>query len=117
MDIRVPRNLNYARQGSYSTSWGIDLARTILFALTILLFCLILSTGSYAQSTFITCSSDDMHRNYCDVGPNSGVRMVRQRSDARCTEGSTWGASRNQVWVDRGCRADFEVLPQRWQNN
>jgi len=58
----------------------------------------------------ITCSSDDMHRHFCNIAPNSRVRLARQRSDAQCVEGQTWGVSGNQLWVDRGCRADFEVI-------
>jgi len=61
----------------------------------------------------VTCSSDDMRRHTCDVGPNGGIRMVRQRSDARCELNRTYGIRGQQIWVDRGCRADFEVLPGR----
>lgn len=58
----------------------------------------------------ITCSSDDMHRQECRVDIRSGsVRLVRQRSDADCVFGSTWGYGKKHIWVDRGCRADFEV--------
>lgn len=83
------------------------------------LLVLLLSAASFAQGVSVTCASDNMGRNYCDVGQNGGVRLIRQRSDARCTEGSTWGTSGNQIWVDRGCRADFEVLPVRggWNGN
>jgi hypothetical protein len=57
----------------------------------------------------ITCSSDDMRRHYCDADTRGGVRLLRQRSDADCRQGSTWGYDRRGIWVDRGCRADFEV--------
>src|SRR5512147_629427 len=36
--------------------------------------------------------------------------MTRQISGSPCTQGSTWGYDSNQIWVDRGCRAEFEVL-------
>jgi hypothetical protein len=36
--------------------------------------------------------------------------LVRQRSGSPCIEGRTWGRDRSGVWVDRGCRADFEVV-------
>lgn len=61
-------------------------------------------------STVVTCSSDDMRLHTCAIGPNQDVRLVRQRSDARCVRGQTWGTRGNQIWVDRGCRADFEVV-------
>jgi hypothetical protein len=57
----------------------------------------------------ITCASNDMRRNVCPVGTRGGVRLVRQRSDADCVFNSTWGYDHRGVWVDRGCRADFEV--------
>jgi Protein of unknown function (DUF3011) len=82
-----------------------------IFLITLGLLLMLPALG-YAQAT-ITCSSDNMRRNYCNIGENSKVRLLRQRSDARCIEGSTWGYNRNQIWVDRGCRADFEILPTR----
>jgi len=57
----------------------------------------------------VTCSSDDMRRNFCGVNTSGGVRLVRQRSDADCVYNRTWGYDRRGIWVDRGCRADFEV--------
>jgi hypothetical protein len=57
----------------------------------------------------ISCSSDDMHRHYCAADTRGGVRMVKQNSDSACQEGSSWGYDRRGIWVDRGCRADFEV--------
>jgi hypothetical protein len=65
----------------------------------------------YGSVRTVTCSSDDMHRHTCDVGPNNGIRLARKRSDARCDFNRTYGFSGNQIWVDRGCRADFEVTP------
>ncbi|MBC8166142.1 MAG: DUF3011 domain-containing protein [Bryobacteraceae bacterium] len=62
----------------------------------------------FAQSTF-SCASDDMRRHYCSADTRNGVQIVRQRSDASCIQGSTWGFDRRGVWVDRGCRADFAI--------
>src|ERR1041385_4511792 len=42
--------------------------------------------------------------------------MVRQRSDARCQEGYSWGRDRHGVWVDHGCRADFEIVSDRYRD-
>jgi DUF3011 family protein len=61
------------------------------------------------ETVTITCSSDDMRRHYCDVDAGRGVRLLRQRSDAECREGYSWGYDRRGIWVDRGCRADFMV--------
>ena len=57
----------------------------------------------------VTCSSDNGKRNYCPADTRGGVSMVRQRSDARCQQGYSWGYDRRGIWVDRGCRADFRV--------
>jgi hypothetical protein len=41
------------------------------------------------------------------------VRLVRQMSDARCSEGYSWGWNRAGVWVNHGCRGQF-VVDRRW---
>lgn len=65
--------------------------------------------GPGGPGVSITCSSDNGKRNYCAADTRRGVQMVRQRSDARCTQGYSWGYDRRGIWVDRGCRADFIV--------
>jgi Protein of unknown function (DUF3011)/Ricin-type beta-trefoil lectin domain-like len=62
----------------------------------------------------VYCPSDDMGRAWCPADSRFGVRMVRQRSQAPCIEGQTWGAGKRGIWVDRGCRADFRVVGD-WQ--
>jgi hypothetical protein len=57
----------------------------------------------------IYCASDDMRQHSCPADTRRGVRLIRQRSDADCIFERTWGYSRNEIWVDRGCRADFQV--------
>ncbi len=57
----------------------------------------------------VYCESGDMKRHWCSEGIGRRVTLIRQRSDARCVEGRTWGVDRSGIWVDRGCRADFEV--------
>jgi len=70
---------------------------------------LIAMAAPAAKAQTITCSSDNGKRNYCAVNTSGGVTLVRQRSDARCTQGYSWGYDRRGIWVDRGCRADFVV--------
>jgi len=62
----------------------------------------------------VYCSSDDMNLNWCPADARFGVRIVRQRSEAACIQGKTWGYGRRGIWVDRGCRADFRVSGD-WQ--
>jgi hypothetical protein len=62
-----------------------------------------------STSQYILCESNNNDRRYCRVDGRGGVRLSRQLSDARCTQGSTWGYDNGGVWVDNGCRAEFEV--------
>jgi len=63
----------------------------------------------------VYCASDDGRRNRCPVDTSRGARLVRQRSGSPCNYGSSWGYDRHGIWVDRGCRADFEIGPTGWQ--
>jgi hypothetical protein len=68
--------------------------------------------GSGPGTTF-TCSSDDGRRHSCSY-PGGGTRprwvtLMRQRSGSPCIQGQTWGWEPGGVWVDRGCRADFQA--------
>lgn len=68
------------------------------------------SYGNGGQDVLVSCSSDDMHRHYCPVSSNGRVQLVKQRSDSTCREGYSWGSDRQGIWVDHGCRADFQVV-------
>ena len=57
------------------------------------------------------CASDDFYRHFCPLNAYSGVQIIRQRSEAACIYGRTWGVAGDSIWVDRGCRADFAVGP------
>lgn len=57
----------------------------------------------------VKVESDDGRREYKRVDTRGGVRLVRKLSDAPCIQGRTWGYDRDRIWVDRGCRAVFEV--------
>jgi len=59
----------------------------------------------------LRCESDDGRSRFCAVpGWARDVDIRRQRSDAPCEYGYSWGFRRGGVWVDRGCRADFVVF-------
>ena len=57
----------------------------------------------------VSCSSDDMHRHYCPADTRGGVQLIQQHSDSSCRQGRSWGFDRRGIWVDHGCRADFQV--------
>jgi len=63
----------------------------------------------YGSGQVISCSSDDMHRHYCPADTRGGVQLVKQNSDSSCRQGRSWGFDRRGIWVDHGCRADFQV--------
>jgi hypothetical protein len=65
--------------------------------------------GWQPSKNVITCSSNNGSRVSCPANTSGGVRLIRQRSDSDCIYNRTWGYDRRSVWVDRGCRADFEV--------
>jgi hypothetical protein len=48
-------------------------------------------------------------RNYCVADTRNGVRLMRTLGNSQCTEGSTWGYNSGSIWVNNGCRADFEM--------
>jgi len=52
----------------------------------------------------ISCSSV-----YCQADTRGGVQLLKQPSDSACREGYSWGYDRRGIWVDHGCRADFQV--------
>ena len=64
-------------------------------------------------AALIYCASDDMHRHGCDMDTRDGVFLVRQRSGSDCIYNRTWGFDGHDIWVDRGCRADFEIIDRR----
>jgi hypothetical protein len=68
--------------------------------------------GGRSSAGRITCSSDSGSRVYCSADTTSSVRMVRQISGSPCRQGETWGFDSRGVWVDRGCRAEFEIIPR-----
>jgi len=63
----------------------------------------------------LQCDSNKKKYQMCqvDVGRNGRVRLGRQLSDARCTEGYSWGWNRAGVWVAHGCRGEF-LVDRRW---
>lgn len=58
---------------------------------------------------FVLCESRDNRYRHCPAVIRREVRLVRQLSDNLCVHNRSWGYDRNGVWVDRGCRAEFEV--------
>lgn len=61
----------------------------------------------------VTCESTDGSRVECAVKPFATVSLVEVQGDTECLMDSSWGHDDGVVWVDKGCRASFEVRPGR----
>ena len=65
----------------------------------------------------IVCASKDGHPNRCPT--DFAIRRAdvdKRYSGSPCEYGRSWGYDRNEIWVDRGCRARFVVVPaDRWR--
>lgn len=55
------------------------------------------------------CESLNGSFNQCRKPSSSPAFLVRNLSNARCTENLNWGQSVNAVWVNGGCRGEFAV--------
>jgi hypothetical protein len=77
--------------------------------LSVIIGTVFLSTTATAQSKTITCKSQHLRYQYCRVNTENRVRLLRSLSNDPCIEGRTWGYDRRGVWVDDGCRGNFEV--------
>jgi Protein of unknown function (DUF3011) len=67
-------------------------------------------SGSGASGPFeFNCLSVESKYRECQLPVNGTARLVKQKSDAPCVQGQSWGQRGDRVWVDRGCRAKFEV--------
>lgn len=71
-------------------------------------------TSASAQSNYygdtgntIRCESKEGRLVYC--GSAGDAQLLRQVSKTACIRGQTWGTDGRGLWVDRGCRGDFQV--------
>ena len=55
----------------------------------------------------LICSSLNNRRNTCAITSGRKVKLKRQLSSSSCQ--GNWGYDRNNIWVDNGCRAEFEI--------
>ena len=78
-------------------------------ALAAVAFLALFATSSAAFGARMTCESRNFQRNYCPAGERiSSVRLVRQQSNAPCTQGRTWDHDGRGIWVTQGCSAEFD---------
>ncbi|HBK45759.1 MAG TPA: hypothetical protein DDZ67_04850 [Xanthomonadaceae bacterium] len=66
-------------------------------------------SGFVDAPRMLTCESKSRVRRMCGISVEREVRLGRQISGTPCVEGENWGWSRDGVWVNDGCRAEFVV--------
>jgi Protein of unknown function (DUF3011) len=80
--------------------------------------CVLASTmPAIAQSGSLTCSSNDGGYRYCRANTQNSVTLTRQISGSPCQQGYSWGYDYRGIWVDRGCRAQFQLGYDNNNNN
>lgn len=62
----------------------------------------------------VLCESDNGNYRECHIPGRARIQLLRQLSDASCTEGRSWGVRGNRIWVNRGCRAEFLAFGGAW---
>ena len=72
------------------------------------------NTSQLSRRVRCESQSNDYGRTYCAADTRSGIRLSRRLSDSECVQGSSWGYDASRVWVDKGCRADFELGTARY---
>lgn len=63
--------------------------------------------GSNAQ--VVDCDSNDKRQRRCNMTIRQDARLIKQKSGSPCIEGQSWGWDRNGLWVNNGCRGQFQV--------
>lgn len=85
--------------------------RTTLRRTAALTLALTFTQAALADYT-IRCGSVNGHHNSCRLSEPGYVSLERKISGADCDQGRTWDYDRREIWVDRGCEADFRVETQ-----
>ena len=65
-------------------------------------------SGGSGGSNLVDCNSDGGRYRECSIGSGYFGRLVRDNSNGRCRQNSTWGTRNGVIWVTEGCRGRFE---------
>lgn len=60
----------------------------------------------------VRCDSDGRNVSCPVVLKGVPVRLLRQLSVWPCKQDRSWGVRRNEIWVSRGCRGEFELAAE-----
>jgi len=72
---------------------------------------------AHAQDRTMTCSSANGRRSTCGADTSHGVTLLRELRGSQCEEGFSWGYNRREIWVDRGCQAEFSLNDAHYPAN
>lgn len=61
----------------------------------------------------VRCESTDQRYRHCRADTRDGAQLYRQLSKNACRYQETWGYDRRGVWVNQGCRGDFQLYTGR----
>jgi hypothetical protein len=88
-----------------STAWSLHplIFQALVAGVVLLAACTVVDART------LICESMGGKPQFCPTDTRGGVRLSRQFSKSGCYEGETWGYDRYGIWVDRGCRAKFEI--------
>lgn len=87
---------------------------SLLFALLCCLFVPAKAAAQRDQVQSIVCESHHGRVQYCPLpDPQARVALVEELGNRKCVRGETWGNDSKGIWVDRGCKARFEVRLER----
>lgn len=73
-----------------------------------LVFLLAYTPAVTGQKGTITCESYNNQYHHCFADTKGQVTLKQQLSGTDCRKGSSWGSDDTGIWVDRGCRAEFD---------
>ncbi len=82
--------------------------KKIFGLLSVLCFAVVLPVSADSK---VRCDSNDGRYRECAVGLADAVSVARQWSTTKCVRGENWGYRDGMIWVDEGCRADFNIVP------
>ena len=99
-----------ARDYAGRVSWGSCFVETRTGDVSLYGFGWGSSVGGGGSSPYeFNCASVESKYRECQLPVDGRARLIKQKSDAPCIEGRTWGQRGDRVWVDDGCRAKFAV--------
>jgi hypothetical protein len=84
--------------------------RTMIATCTTLLALGSLSWPMQARADYsVTCESRNNSYQRCPISQAGYVTLKRNLSKSNCVKGRNWDFDRREIWVDDGCRAQFNV--------